>query len=524
LVSVLNYANLATAQAALHAKEVGMRKVLGAGRVTVIVQSLVETLIQGLVALALALVILALLAPLIRGAAEVDVLYFLAQGPRSAGLILALVVVVALIAGAYPALVLSGVRPAQALQSGRSRTGPKLVSRILVGLQFATASFLLIMLTVSQAQRSHLEATALAPRQDPIVVLNDIQALDIGPDALVTALSQARGVKSVTLTDRPPWSLGGSLMPLTRSPDAAATQQLSFLRHVGYDYFQTLGLKPLAGRLFDRQHETGPSTLFQAVPGKPVGMIVDQAMSETLGFATPTAAIDKIVYVPETITRLGGGTAAAPLRIVGVVETDVTRVGASAAHGHMYMYAPNSPFGNGLFPIVRLSRDDLAGSLKAITQAWDAAAPNIPVDVQFFDQLFEQSYRNYQRAGQLFTGLALITLIIAAIGQLAMAVHVAASRRHEIAVRKTLGSSTAEAVRLLIADFSKPVIVGNLIAWPLAYFAAQAFLQVFAQRIELTAWPFVISLGVTLVIAWLAVGGQTLDAARVSPAKVLREQ
>jgi putative ABC transport system permease protein len=252
-------------------------------------------------------------------------------------------------------------------------------------------------------------------------------------------------------------------------------------------------------------------------------MVIDEAQARSFGFATPQAAVDQIVYAPVSLTQQMGGNTAQPLQIIGVVDTDPTWLGSTMSGGMMYLYGPETPFGNGQFPILRLSRDNLSQTLEAIGQTWDQVSPDTPADVLFFDQMFEFSYRQFGRMNQLFTLLASVAFIIASLGLVGIAVHVAARRRHEIAVRKTLGSTTWGAVRLLLADFSKPVIVANLIAWPLGYLAAETYLSAFAHRIELSIWPFAASMIITLAIAWLAVGGQTFKAASVRPAQVLRD-
>jgi putative ABC transport system permease protein len=149
-------------------------------------------------------------------------------------------------------------------------------------------------------------------------------------------------------------------------------------------------------------------------------------------------------------------------------------------------------------------------------------APNIPLDLRFYDDLFQLRYWTYAQFGNLFLLLAGIAFTISTLGLLGIAVHAASRRRHEIAVRKTLGSSAARIVRLLLTDFSIPVLIGNVLAWPLAYVAAQAYLSAFAARIDLTPAPFAASLAITLLIAWAAVIGVVLKAATVHPASVLR--
>ncbi|MGD2133771.1 MAG: FtsX-like permease family protein, partial [Maricaulaceae bacterium] len=522
LIAAINYANLATAQAASHRKDVGMRKALGAGRFQIMTQSWLETLTQTCAALVLALVILVLARPVVMSAWQVDALYFLTRDAAGFAVVGAIVLGVSLLAGAYPALVLSGVQPVRALQSGRSRAGPKFIARILVAVQFVAASFLLIMLTVGVEQRAFFERTALGAREDPIVVLGDIMQVGVSYDAFENALSGAPGVVSMTVDDRPPWTAGATTFFVSRTPEEGAAYLNVLAKHVGHDYFETLGLNLQAGRAFQRDRETEPRTLGTADPSTPMPVMIDRALADGLGFATPEAAVDQVVYLPVRFMRFVGRSVAQPVQILGVVDQDMMRVEARGTSGYIYVFGPNSPANNALYPVIRLDRQNLTAGLASVDRALSELSPNTAISVEFFDELFEQAYSEYARVSQLFILLAGTAFIIASIGQLGIAVHVVSRRRHEIGVRKVLGSTSLGVVRLLLIDFSKPALIANLLAWPLGYLAAQTYLSAFAHRIELTPAPFLISMAITLAIAWAAVIGEVLKAASVRPAEVLR--
>ena len=521
-VAGLNYASLATAQAVTRGKEIGMRKVLGAGRAQIMLQAWIEALTLTLAALVLALAVLALAAPAARALTGVDILYFLSTGAAPIVVLGTLVLLTALLAGAYPALELSRLRPAAALASGNQRSGGRWLAQLLVGLQFASASFLLILVVVTGLQRAELERVVLAAREDPVVLLGTIGTRVIGVDqeTFRNRLLQHPGIKSVSVTDHGPWGIGGIQgVQLARSADAGAAGFNGFYKNVDHDYFATLNLDVLAGRPFERGRDTVPADVYSAEEGQTPLVVVDRVFAERLGFPTPQAAIDQVVYVPEEFM---GGRGAQAVRIVGVTETETTQLQASLnLSGTLYAFAPASPRG-GQYPLIRVDRDNVAGAVAAIRQVWDELAPRTPPQIRFFDEMFEQSYRRYERVGQLFTVLACSAFLIATIGLLGMAVHATGRRRHEIGVRKTLGSSVPGIVRLLLIDFSKPILVGNVLAWPLGYIAAQAYLSAFTHRIELTLTPFALSLAITFVIAWAAVIGEVLRAASVRPAEVLR--
>jgi putative ABC transport system permease protein len=283
----------------------------------------------------------------------------------------------------------------------------------------------------------------------------------------------------------------------------------SYSRLVGLDYFSAMNMRLLAGRALEERDAASIDPL-----AKTDGYaVIDALLAENLGFETPQAAVGQTVYAFGT-----------PLHIVGVVEADMMRINGIAGDGagSVYRYYPVFPPYAAPQPIVRLGATNIRSTLAAITSVWNRLAPNTAANFHFFDELFEQSYRQQARAGQLFILLGSACFLIASIGLLGIAVHATSQRRHEIAVRKTLDSSVARVARLLLADFSVPVLIGNLLAWPLGYVAAQSYLSAFAYRIELTPAPFLLSLLITLAIAWAAVIGVVLKAASVRPAEVLR--
>ena len=174
--------------------------------------------------------------------------------------------------------------------------------------------------------------------------------------------------------------------------------------------------------------------------------------------------------------------------------------------------------------VARVAAADIDGALERIDAAWRELAPGVAISRRFLDEIFERAYAQYARINQLFGTLAVMAFAICVAGLFGMAIFVAGRRRHEIGVRKTLGGSTTQMIRLLLVGFSRPVLAANLIAWPAGYFAARAYLNQFSESIDLTPWPFVLSVLITVAIAWLAVVGQTLRAARTTPAEVLRHE
>jgi putative ABC transport system permease protein len=558
LVACVNYANLAAAQAESRTKESGMRKVLGAARVELFAQHMLESGLLTIPALALAVLTVAAASPVFLNILGVEVTHFLARGPEAVAFLAAVTLASAVAAGLYPALSVMRVRASHALGADASRTGTGALARLLVGVQFLSASFLVIIVTVTQLQQAHLRDVVNKP--DPVVVvasgipgvgdrpqLGGADAFSSRPhaaafEAFASELLAEPQVRGVTATDRIPWDDGGiSMTGIAGSGEAGATLFTAESRRLGREWAETMGVEVLAGRALDPERDRSAAPIvFGRWPepaATPTPAMIDLRLAQALGYADPRSAIGRTLHAPSPQDPTGPRTLS--FEVVGVVETDPTRLiaqpptwasGATAQGGtpgriagvlYVQELTLEASFAN-WYPAVRIDRNDIQGGLAAIERVWRELEPDRPVRLLFTDDLFEEAYAPFSKIGMAFVVLSLCALIISTTGLLGIAVHVAARRRREMGIRKTLGASALGLARLLLVDFSRPVLVANLLAWPLGYLAAQAFLQPFAERIALTPAPFAFSLGLTLLIAWAAVIGEVLKAASVRPAEVLR--
>ena len=519
VVACVNYANLATAQAAGRAREVGLRKAIGAGKYRIMAQYLSEAAVLTVAALVIALVAIRLAAPALHNAVGIDLKLAFRENLGFWLFLIGLVIGVTLLGGAYPAFVLSRVPPVEALRIGRTRVGPRFAGTILVGLQFAAASLLMIVVFVMQAQNNELERTGLGSTRDPVVVLqNAAQFSGIDNALLRSELERIPQVTGVAEMGDQPWGPNINLFGLARTPDEANVLVTTYLNGVGYDYFSVLDMPLLGGRAFDREHgeDPAPQNFFDS--SKTINVVIDASLAGQLNFARPQDAVDQIVYMPEKMTSAFGA-AAQPVRVIGVVADKPLHFRGAGATANAYLLRTNNNF-----ELVRLKASDVSGGLAALDALWKRLAPTGSINRKFMDDLFNQNYENFARFSQVFVGLSFLAVVISVTGLFGMAIQVASRRVHEIGVRKSVGARTSQIVAMLLGHFSKPVVIANLVAWPLAYFAAQQYIGIFIHRIPLTPVPFVLSLGVALGIAWAAVGGQALRAAHVSPANVLRSE
>jgi putative ABC transport system permease protein len=186
----------------------------------------------------------------------------------------------------------------------------------------------------------------------------------------------------------------------------------------------------------------------------------------------------------------------------------------------MYILWPSSA---GL-PLIRIAKENVPGAVASIDQTWDRIAPKVQIRREFMDALFNQSYEQYSRINMVLNGLSVFAFFIAIMGLCGLAIHVTNRRQREIGIRKTLGATARGVVAMLLIDFAKPVLIANVIAWPFAWYVGHEYMNKFVQRTELTPWPFLLSLVITLGVAWAAVAVQALRAATVKPANVLYAQ
>jgi putative ABC transport system permease protein len=515
LVACVNYANLATARAARRAREIGLRKAMGARRTQLVVQHLLEAGVLMATALAVAIGVVMLIGPLVHDAVGIDMRAATARDPGFSVFVGVLLIVVTFVGGSYPALVLSRVRPIEALRLGRVRLGPRFASTALVGSQFAAASFLLISVIVMYSQNSALERTALGTTRDQHLVIDNFRPVTgVDTEVLRAELERLPQVEGVTEMGQRPWSDGTNLNLFSRTPEETASPQTAFQNNVGYDFFSTLDIPVLAGRAFDREHNDMSPQIPDDAPGpRPtVNIVIDRVLAEQLGFGSPAEAIDQTIYFPAVL-----GQPPQPYRVIGVVENHSLYLQGFGATSNAYELRANMTN-----VVVRLAAGDVRAGVAGAEAIWRRLAPQAPFQWRFMDEIFNENFARFRQLSDAFVGLAAFAFFISVVGLFGMAVQVAGRRVHEIGVRRSLGARRSQIVRMLLRDFSRPVVIANLAAWPLGYFAAKAYLGIFMQRITLTPLPFVASLAIVVAVAWAAVGGQAWRAARANPASVLR--
>lgn len=502
-LACLNFVNLAIAQASSRTVDIGTRKVLGATTLQIVRQDLLQSSVVVFAALLVALVAIVPLGRLLAVPWSLS-LELPWREPLFFAFLGATLVVVALTAGLYPALVLSRVRRAAALRVGPAGDALAWLRGGLVGLQFAAASALVVAAIVLLLQRDGLRDALVGRFTDQYVAF--VVVPTVNGDTLTTELEREPGILGTT-------TMSGTLFQnqqrrFTRDRDAASLSATVDFIFTGHDYFAVMDVPLLVGRAFER--DRGDDLLPGNNQGRPRSLVLDRAAAQALGWSEPAGALGAIVYAP-------GGAAH---EIVGVVERAPASVRANGASGTAYVFAPATAS----VRIVRMANDRVAASLAHIDATVKSLAPNHPPLAKvFFDRFFEAAYWTFELTNRVLTGLAVFALAISGIGLFGMASYMATRRAREVGIRKVQGAMPGSILRLLLWDFSKPVVWANLVAWPLVLLAIDAYLNLFAERVAITPLPFVLALAATWLLACLAVGGCAWRAAKLHPAQALRQ-
>jgi putative ABC transport system permease protein len=509
LLAVFNYVNLATARASLRAREVGVRKVLGAGRGILWGQFMGEAALFTALAAGLALVLASLLLPYFNHLGGLSLtLAVLAQPPVwLAGL--GFLALLSLLAGSYPALVLAAFRPVEALKSRLLHAPGRFSFRqVLVVAQFAISIGILTATLLVMNQLSYMRTKKLGFDQAPVLSLrlpNDLPAANKA--ALLQELGRLAPVEAATLANMLPGQ-GAMRNKLVETYVPKGKDVGYQFMTVDTAYRKVFNIKLLQGR--DLRLDSS-STEF----------MVNRAMADYLGWGSDVLGRELGYYTYQASPD--GGYREVPVRgqVVGLIDD---------YHQHS-LHTPLAPMawqplppGFGGQIAVRVRPGQLTAALASLEQTWRKLLPNQPLDYYFPDQAFAQTYQSEITTGRIFGHFAGLAISISCLGLLGLAAFAAERRVKEIGIRKVLGASVLQVVTLLSRDFVKLVLVAFVIASPAAYYLMDRWLANFAYREAPSAWAFVLAGAGGLAVALLTVSWQAARAAAANPVKSLRSE
>jgi putative ABC transport system permease protein len=515
LIAAINFVNLMTARATQRAVEVGVRKSAGARRSQLIAQFLGEALIHVLVAVLVAAALVELALPAFNAMISVkDEMYQPAtvtfqywREPMLAGALLLGALLVGLLAGAYPAFVMSAMRPANALHGSFIASGTSRVRQWLVVTQLAILIALLVATAVIHRQTSFALKEALRISADQVLLVFASQ----GPpsEAFKEAIGRIPGVSGVTAATGAPTNYETFSADFGHAGAAPVTMRFSA---VDFNFFEFFRLPPLAGRLPSRDHGTD---LFVFGDGnRHLSVWINEAAMRALGIASPAAAIG------ETLTPYWPPQNKPPasITIAGVMPdfpVDSIRGPIQPA-----VFVVDPPFAR--ITSIRLRGEQIPETIVAIDEVWKRLGEPRPISRIFLDHYYQRMYTDIIQQRSVLGSLCGVAVFLACLGLFGLSIYTAQRRTREIGIRKVMGASTGDIMRLLLWAFTKPVLWASLLAWPVAAWLMNRWLEGFAYRVQLGWWWLPVSSLSALSIALLTVSAHSYAVARRQPAGALR--
>ncbi len=503
LIACANFMNLSTARSSNRAKEVGVRKVLGSQRKSLIAQFLTESMMVTLVAAIIAVFASWALLPLFNQMSGKE----LTITPRIIGwllpVLLGIIIIIGCLAGFYPAFVLSGFRPVEVLK-GRIAAGFKngRLRSFLVVFQFAISIFLIIGTLVIYKQLKYIQTKDLGYDRDHVLIIQNVWTLGNRAKSFKQAVKQLAGVKNASLAEALPTSNYGD--GTTFFKDQLLDQKRALntqIWGIDEDYINTLGIKMASGRNFSTQMHTDST-----------GLIINETAAKLLGFSDP---LNQMLYRP--IDNLAKTLKA--YHIIGVMKD----FNFKSLRENVTPMVFNLDQRNGAFSM-RVNSADIAALLAQVKSKWTELSPGQEFNYSFMDEDFDALYRSEQRMGKIFISFTSLAIIIACLGLFGLAAYAAEQRTKEIGIRKVLGADTSSIVGLLSKDFMKLVLIAIIIASPLAWLTMQKWLQGFAYRENIQWWVVALAGFAAIVIAFLTICFQSIKAAIANPAKSLKTE
>ena len=500
VIAWVNYVNLATARSFSRANEVGVRKVMGAFRSQLVGQFLTESFILNLSAAILAILTVRLLwspfSDLSGWKIPIDFMY----APDFWKLLGLLLVTGAVVSGFYPAIILSSFKPVSVLKGKIMRSsGGNLLRRFLVIFQFVASVFLISGSIIVYQQLQYMKVQDLGFTIDKTLVLKGPGVTDSlynkKLESFRNEVLRIPGVKSMTAVSNVPgdeiyWTQG--VRRLSGTQRSGITES-----HLGidYDFVPSFDINVVAGRGFDRNF-----------PDDENRVVINRAMMEALDFKDPASALGE---------RLndGGDT----VEIIGVLENFHQMSLKNKVAPLVFRLTTSTGFYT-----LKVEMENYKEVLGALEGPWKTFFPGNPFDYFFLDQFFNKQYEKDDRFGQVFTLFTALAIFIASLGLFGLASFMALQRTKEIGIRKVLGSTVPGIVILLSRSFLQPVILANLVAWPLAWWVMERWLQTFPYRIAISPFIFLLAGGVVTLIAFVSVSSQTFKAALTKPAEALK--
>ncbi|WP_425638070.1 ABC transporter permease [Algoriphagus yeomjeoni] len=501
-IAIINFMNLSTARSMERAKEVGIRKSIGADKSSLILQflgeSLIIVLLSGIVAIFLVTFSLPMMNTLTGKVLEINQLINWQTIPFFFGIL----VLVGLLAGSYPALVLSSFRPVMILK-GINKSDARGVNlrKGLVVFQFSLSIALIAGTIIVYSQMSHILDKEMGFDKEQMLVLDYNYDQDVNrlSSALKSEMENIPSVSSTAFSRSVPGSYFPNAGTVIENPEGEMIQEGQAIFQVGIDFINHYNLELIAGRSYSRDYPSDSSS----------ALVINEAAAKQYGYANPAEAVGK------KFSQWGREG-----EVVGVVK-DFNYISL-----HRTIEPLTLPFEAyaSRYMSLKVAGEDLPGTIAQIEQVWSRIAPHRPFLYSFLDADFNSQYESDFRFRQIFTNFSVLAILIACLGLLGLATYTAEQRTKEIGIRKVLGADIGSIVGLLSKDFIKLVLIAIVVATPVAWFAMNKWLKGFAYQVPVQWWVFLVAGVLAVIVALVTISFQAVKAAMLNPVKSLKSE
>jgi putative ABC transport system permease protein len=497
LLACINFMNLSTARSGMRTREIGLKKVIGSSRAQLIFQFLGEFFLLSIIAFVFAIVSVQLLLPYFN---QISGKELVINHAKNIVTYILIILLTTLLGGFYPAFYLSSFNPIKILKGqihGSSKA--KKMRSVLVVFQFAISIILVTGTIVVFQQLQYIQNKKLGFQKENIIYTPIAGNVGNKYNALKNELLKNPDVSIVTAKDCLPTTLRRNLVDFYWDEKVPGQNVLMELTGVDYKYFEALNIKFEEGRSFSEEFPTDANAF----------ILNEEAVKQT-GLKSPVGK--------KFATYNKSGV------IIGVIKNTNFKSLHNTVNPQVYHLMNNvgvEAAYTGVM-LIKLNGIKQAESLSSIEDTWKSFNPNVPFEYHFLDQTYEKLYSVEQRTRTIFNYFSFLAILIACLGLYGLAAFTAERRSKEIGIRKALGADVKSIVSMFTNDFTKLVLLANIIAWPVAYYFMNKWLQDFAYRIEISWWMFVLSGGIALLIALATVSFQAIKAATVNPVESLR--
>ena len=494
LIACINFMNLSTARSAKRIKEIGLRKVMGSDRNSLVYQFIGEAILISFFALLISIILVEVMLPYFKDIFDGRIIMSFQNNFLFLLELVGITLFVGIISGIYPAVFLSRFQPAESLKGSFStKFKGAYLRKVLVISQFAIAIILFICTGIVSNQMSYIKNKDLGFNKEHVLYL-PIRSKDTREkiNLLKTELSKNSDIVNVAATSG---LFGASGSEGTETVAGTNGQVRMMMRRsfVDYDYLKTMQMDIVKGRNFSLSHSSDSTS----------AVIINEAAARKFGWANPVGK--QFEGTPNKT-------------VIGVVK-DFNFFSLHSKIGPLIMSINPDQF---YYLMIRVKPENLPATISFINKTWAGVVPDKPFDYSFLDQHFNEIYKNDERTGQMFGFFSTLAILIACLGLFGLAAYTGEQRIKEIGVRKVLGASVTNIVFLISKDFIKLVIISGIIAVPISYFAMNSWLQDFAYRVKIGPVIFILAISLAFLIAFITISSQALKAATSNPVKAIK--